>query len=189
MRMKLRELSESCQDVAVTDVAVTSNPLTKVIAEKLAEDGELIAGLIALVPEASEEWRPDWPVADGSLPFSAFELAKHLAESYAALAACLKKLHPERLSHFKASPIGDSLASFQSSVSRSNRWIAEGFLLTKDSELSTLIPTYFAPEGDPFLATLWANQKHVQHHFYQLFVYLKLMGLPMGTQHLHHFRK
>jgi hypothetical protein len=35
---------------------------------------------------------------------------------------------------------------------------------------------------------LLANWKHINHHAHQLFLYLKLLGVPVSTQHLYRFK-
>jgi len=183
MRTKLRDKGKSCQDVAIMP-----KPISDVIASKIDEDAGLIAGLISLIPHSQMDWRPDWPHDPTKPPFSALELATHLVESFAAIPACLKKLHPEVLAHFEQPMTQPAVASILASLETSRARAVEGFSLTADEDLTRDIPTYFSPLGEPFLETLWANLKHLQHHTYQLFIYLKLMGLPVTTANLHKFK-
>jgi hypothetical protein len=146
-----------------------------VLAARILEDADLIAEMLALVPEGREDWRPDWPVTGGDPPFPVARLREHLAESLAGICACLDRLHP---SH-RARPCDfDGL----------RQMARDGFALLCDRELTASLPTHFAPEGAPFLDTLLINWKHLVHHGYQLFVYLKLMGVPVSTRHLFRFR-
>jgi hypothetical protein len=65
---------------------------------------------------------------------------------------------------------------------------ATGFDQLTEPQLTQSIPTYFTPEGEPFLAIFLTNWKHLNHHAYQLFTYLKLYGIPVSTRHLYRFR-
>ena len=147
--------------------------LTLVLAAQVTSSADLLADLLAMVPQVPGEWRPPWPA------FSLAELTTHLTESVAGVAACFHRLHPDRLAHFADAP--RDFASLR-------HLIDEGFAATDDRDLARSIPTFFTPSGEPFLAVLLVNQQHLHQHTYQLFVYLKLLGLPVETRHLYRFR-
>lgn len=159
----------------------TLNPMSRVLTEVLAhrfdEDLALILDMLALIPPDKHDWRPDWP----STPFTFAELTDHLVMSWGGVIACLHKLHPEKLSHLATQ------REIPLEIARS--LTQEGFALTADSDLARRIPTHFNPAGEPFLATLLINGKHIHHHAYQLFVYLKLLGLPVGARQLYRFQQ
>jgi hypothetical protein len=154
--------------------------MTRVLAARVDEDLALIEEMLALVPEGSSEWRPPW--ADG---FSVGELAGHLAESCGGICGCLARLRPS-LAWTRAEP-----AEFKESlrvIAAYRGLTREGFALVEDGDLMRVIPSYFVPDGEPFLALLLVNLKHVNHHAHQLFVYLRLMGVPVGTRQLYRFK-
>ncbi len=170
------------------------NPIVAVLARKVDEDTVLIEEMLQMVPAGKEEWRPDWLSSTGEPAFSVTRLAAHLVESYGGLTACFARLHGEKLAQFEA--LKDQIAEAKSpSLAESRALIAscrihaaEGFAATSDADLSSLIVTYFSPKGEPFLETLLSNWKHIHHHAHQLFLYLKLLGVPVSTQHLYRFK-
>ena len=148
--------------------------ITAILAGQITTDADLLTDLLALAPVHQPDFRPPWLPA-----FSLAELTTHLTESLAGLAACFHRLHPDRLAHFLTAPRDSTTL---------RHLIAEGFAATTDSDLDRAIPTYFTPTGEPFLSVLLVNQQHLHHHTYQLFVYLKLLGIPVETRHLYRFK-
>lgn len=172
-----------------------SRVLTEVLARRFDEDLALIEEMLALVPEGREGWRPAWPPSpDGGEAFTVAELAAHFLMACGGVNGCLQKLHPDKLKHFTALKEQVALAKKpRLAVTRAllasfRAQMREGFAATADADLGRKIPTYFTPAGEPFLETLLTNGKHVNHHAYQLFVFLKLMGVPVGTRHLYRFK-
>lgn len=146
--------------------------LTECLARKMAEDLQLLAGLLSMLPAESEQWRPQ-----GREAFSVGELRQHLVEAAGAVCACFHRLHPEQLKHFE----GDR----PSSVEGFRAWIEEGFRASEDADFSRSIATYFSPQGELFLSVLMSNWKHLHFHTYQLFIYLREMGIPATTADLY----
>ena len=159
----------------------SAHAVSELLAARILEDAGLIAELLALIPEGREEWRPtDWPVSpEGDPPFNVARLRAHLAESLAGVCACLYRLHPEEEpAHLRTAAGFETL----------RQAAADGFARLTDAGLTRSLPTVFAPQGAPFLETLLINWKHLLHHGHQLFLYLKLLGVPVGTRHLYRFR-
>lgn len=156
-----------------------------VLFAKIDEDFALAEGLLALAPAGQDDWRPPWP---GEAPFTLAALAAHLAESFGGICACFARLHPEALRHWeKSETLGLSVAESRELVGRYRQRLREAEALTVDSDLARPITTYFAPAGEPFVSVLLTNTKHTNHHVHQLFTYLKLLGVPVGTRHLYRF--
>jgi hypothetical protein len=166
------------------------NAIIDVLARKVDEDLVLIEEMLEMVPEGKGEWVPDWPSASGEAAFSVDRLAGHLVEACAGLCACFVRLHGERLPHFEALKVrvmtGEEPPLVLIAACRGH--IAEGFSVTTNADLSRLVVTYFSPQGEPILETLLGNWKHVNHHAHQLFLYLKLLGVQVSTQHLYRFK-
>ena len=161
----------------------SDRPVSSLLAARILEDAELIGEMLTLTPEGRGDWQPDWPPSiAGEPPFPMAQLSAHLAESLAGVCACLHRLYPVELAHFDK--LGQSAASF-STLHQAAR---AGFDLLADADLTRPLPTVFSPEGAPFLETLLINWKHLLQHGHQLFLYLKLMGVPVGTRHLYRFR-
>jgi hypothetical protein len=51
-----------------------------------------------------------------------------------------------------------------------------------------MIPSVFVPEGESLLTLLLGNLEHLINHKYQLFFYLKLLGLPVTSRDIYHWR-
>jgi len=66
--------------------------------------------------------------------------------------------------------------------------IQGGFGVLRDAALSRMLPTVFVPAGESVLTLLLGNLEHLVNHKHQLFVYLKWMGVPVGTPDLYHLR-
>ncbi len=158
--------------------------MTQVLFARIDEDFALVEEMLALAPPGGGDWRPNWP---GDLPFTMEELGGHLAESCGGVCACFARLHPS-LDWQQAETAGLRIGRNRRVIAAYRAQLREGFAMTKDADLERIIPAYFVPEGEPFLAVLLTNWKHVNHHAHQLFIYLKLLGVPVGTRHLYRFR-
>jgi hypothetical protein len=158
--------------------------MTRVLFDRIDEDFALIEEMLALVPNSSEDWRPDWP---GDLSFTMSELVAHLAESCGGVCACFARLHPE-MNWTRAETAGLSVGRNGRVIAAYRAQVREALALTRDDDWMRVIPTYFVPEGEPFLAVVLTNLKHVNHHVHQLFTYLKVWGVPVGTRHLYRFK-
>jgi hypothetical protein len=158
--------------------------MTQILFDRIDEDFALIEEMLAMVPPSADDWRPNWP---GDLPFSMPELVAHLADSCGAVCACFARLHPE-WGWTRAETAGLRVGLNRRVIARYRAQLREARERTRDEDWIRIIPTYFAPDGEPFLTVLLTNLKHVNHHAHQLFIYLKLLGVPVGTRHLYRFR-
>jgi len=165
-----------------------AQPLTAALVSKIHEQIERTSHLIELLPADSPNWQPEipaaWPVAT---------LLGHLLECCAGLCAVLAAAEPERLAHFRALrdlPVNHTTAPAEalSRLALYRARIDEGFALVADAGLARMIPTVFVPEGESVLTLLLGNLEHLINHKHQLFTYLKLMGVPVGTADLYRFR-
>ena len=68
------------------------------------------------------------------------------------------------------------------------RHIDEGFAVLADDDLTRVLPTVFVTTGEPVLTLMLENLEHLINHKFQLFSYLKLMGLPVATADLYRLR-
>jgi hypothetical protein len=180
--------------VSSDKLCAVTREIVVVLAAKAAEDMALVESMLEMVPPGQNNWRPDWCSSSGDAAFSTLQLAQHLVDAGSGLCACFARLHPLKLAHF-ATLQHRVRASEQLSVEACRDLIAqcrihvvEGFALCSDADLTRKIETYFSPQGEPFLETLLSNWKHWNHHAYQLFLYLKLLGVPVGTEHLYRFK-
>ena len=175
--------------MATTSLTSSAHPVRNVVAARILEDAELIFEMLALAPPDSGAWRPpDWPATHGDPPFSLAQLTAHLVESLGGICACLYKLHPEPLAGVAWLKDGAAALPAREAMAELQRAARAGFDLVTDADLMRDLPTVFAPEGEPVLATLLVNWKHLLHHAHQLFVYLKLLGAAVDTRHLYRFQ-
>ena len=163
--------------------------LTTLLFHKLREQVERTDHLIAAVPPGRLEWRPDIEVP----AFTMGALLGHLMECVAGFCAVLYTCHPDRLRHFLALrelPV-DHAATAEGARERMAvyvRHIDEGFALLTDADLARVVPTVFVADGEAVMTLLLGNLEHLINHKFQLFHYLRLMGVPVSTGDLYVLR-
>jgi hypothetical protein len=164
------------------------DPVCAALLAKIQEQVERADHLIGLLPDSALEWAPPFP---GAWPAST--LLGHLLDCLAGFCAVLYAVDPVRLAHFanlRSLPVnhrcGKEEAKARISVYRDR--IDEGFGLLHDPSLSRALPTVFAAAGEPVITLLLGNLEHLISHKYQLFTYLKLIGVDAASRDLYHFR-
>jgi hypothetical protein len=154
---------------------------------KIEDQLERTSHLISLVPADKLEWTPPMPKG-----FSVGTLLAHIMECLAGFCAVLHASRPDRLQHFLElkkltvdQHFGPNEAQTRLGVYRDH--IREGFTVINDADLSRKIPTVFVPNGEPLLNLLLINFEHLASHKYQLFIYLRMIGLQVSSSDLYHF--
>jgi DinB superfamily len=162
-------------------------PLTSALFSKIEEQIERTIHLIGFVPEADLAWRP--PIAES---WSFGEVLGHLLDCLAGLCAVLYAVHPEQLAHFtelRNLPVnhmcGPEEARLRAASYRCH--LDQGFAVLRDADLGRKLPTIFVPEGEVVMTLLLGNLEHLVNHKHQLFMYLKLFGVGVGTPELYRF--
>lgn len=157
------------------------------ILAKVAEQVERADRLVALVPPDHIEWRP----APDS--FRLCDLLGHLLECLAGFCATLYVIDKDRLASFAR--LRELEVNHCCGISEARlrmrdymNCIEEGFAVITDTDLALNVPTVFAAEGEMVLTLLLGNLEHLINHKYQLFFYLKLMGVAVGTPDLYRLR-
>lgn len=154
---------------------------------KLREQIEITRKLLAFIPIDRLEWQPQQD------SFRIGDLLGHLLECLAGFCAALYTLRPNELSHFQ-NLHNQKVNHFcrieeaQSRITEYQAYIEEGFALLKDADLALKISILFATEGETVMTVLLGNLEHFINHKYQLFFYLKLLGIPVSTENLYQFR-
>jgi len=121
------------------------------------------------------------------------DLLGHLLDCAAGFCALLYSIDKDRLSHFeklRGLPV-NHFCGIEETGSRLAEYIThieEGFASLEDADLCKLIPTVFVPAGEPILTLLLGNLEHLINHKYQLFIYLRLLGVDVGTKDLYRIR-
>ncbi len=185
-----RDAPRAC--LAPTDCVEVFWAVTRVLCDaflsKIEEQIERADRLIALYPESRLDWQPAMQGA-----FSGALLLGHLLECLAGFCAVLHAVKPDHLRHFselRLLPVnhrcgtGEARARIEAYRAR----IREGFALIQDSDLARLVPTVFVGSGETLLMLLLGNLEHLVNHKHQLFTYLKLIGVDVGSGDLYHFR-
>ena len=161
-------------------------PLVGSVHAKVAEQIERTVHLLGLIPDA--EWRP--PVGGA---WSCGELLGHMLDCLAGVCAVLYTARPEALAHFtELQKLAVNVACGpKEALGRIELYrvrIEEGFAVLHDNDLGRRLPTVFVAEGETVLTLLLGNLEHLINHKHQLFMYLKLAGVGVGTPDLYRFR-
>jgi len=160
--------------------------LTDALLSKIHEQIERTVHLIGRLPD--EQGTPPIP---GAWPVG--HLLGHLLDCLAGFCAVLYAADPERLRHFAALrhlPVNHLCPASEACqrIALYARHIDQGFASLTDADLGRKLPTVFVPDGEPLLTLLLGNLEHLINHKYQLFAYLKLMGVNVGTPDLYRLR-
>lgn len=164
-----------------------SNTLVTLLLAKLEDQIDRAEHLIALIPPDKLEWAP---VADYR---RVCDLLGHLLECMAGFCAALYAVNPERLAHFaelRELPV-NHCCSIEEARKRARDYrehIKQGFDLLNDDDLKRQVPTVFVPEGEALMTILLGNLEHFINHKYQLFFYLKMLGVEVATGDLYRIR-
>ncbi len=163
--------------------------LSAALLAKVGEQVERAEHLISFIPPDRLDWRPELATGAASIG----ELLGHLLECLAGFCAALYGLNPDRLAHFaklRELPVNHfcQIDEARWRIADYMSHIEEGFARVTDDDLGRSVPTVFVPEGEPALAILLGNLEHLINHKYQLFFYLKLLGVPVATEDLYQLR-
>ena len=161
--------------------------LAALLLAKLDEQVERTERLISLIPPDKLTWKPH----PDSLRVC--DLLGHLLECLAGFCATLYAANPDRLSHFamlRELPVNHccQIEEARERIREYARHASEGFKALSNGELSKSIPTVFVADGEPLMTLLLGNLEHLINHKYQLFFYLKLLGVSVGTDDLYRLR-
>jgi hypothetical protein len=164
------------------------DPLCDSVWAKVDEQMERTAHLIRLLPEERLDWIP--PIAGA---WTLGMLLGHLLDCMAGICAVLAAAEPEQLAHFSALrdlPVNHRCTAEEAlgRIAAYRDHIREGFRALTDADLSRRIPTVFVPAGEPLLTLLLGNLEHLVNHKHRLFVYLKMLEVPVGSGDLYRFR-
>ncbi len=169
---------------------MSGNRLVSAIQSKFHEAVERTQHLITLIPEDRLHWRPTGPEESYS---DIGHLLGHLLCTMGGFCAVMQRAFPEKLGHFEElrtieinhfCPPEEAIERIRFFAEH----VDEGFRECTDKDLERILPTIFVPAGEPMLTLLLNNLEHLINHKYQLFFYLKLLGVKVGTEDIYHFR-
>lgn len=170
---------------------MASNRLVLALQKKFHQNVERTQHLISLIPEGKLQWHPE-----GSEDQYADigHLLGHLLCCMGGFCAVMHRAFPEALKHIAdlRSLEVNHFCKPEEALERIRLYashIDQGFHLSNDTDLERILPTIFVPEGEPMLTLLLNNLEHLISHKYQLFFYLKLLGVEVGTKDIYQFHK
>lgn len=168
-----------------------SKQLVLSLQRKFHENQERTEHLISLIPTDHLTWRPENETGSYS---TIGNLLGHMLCCFGGFCAVMHRAFPEELKHIADLRLLEvnHFCHQEEAIERIrlySKHVDEGFSLADDSDLERLLPTVFVPEGETMLTLLLNNLEHLTSHKYQLFFYLKLLGLQVGTRDIYHFHK
>lgn len=144
--------------------------------------------LIGQLPPNCLEWNPTLP----SQSFDMGHLLGHLLECLAGFCAVFYAAFPRQLGELlelKSLPVNHACPA-EEAVRRLRVYahaIEAGFDLCSGEDLARKLPTVFV-EAESVATLLLGNLEHLINHKYQLFMYLKLLGVPVTTGDIYCWR-
>lgn len=164
-------------------------PLCAAVQAKILEQVERTQHLIDLLPPGRADWAPAIPDA-----MSVGHLLGHLLDCLAGFCAVLYAVSPDRLAHLAALRhlrVNHDCppAEASSRIAQYRAAIEEGFAVIQDSDLPIPVPTVFVIRGELLITLLLGNLEHLINHKYQLFLYLKMLGVEVRSSDLYRFRE
>jgi len=167
---------------------VLDNTISESIRNKVREQIERTKHLIKLIPSDRIDWNPKWP--SGSSDFG--HLLGHLLDCLAGFCAVFNAAFPQKFKgalELRSLPVNHACGA-EEAIARIGvyvKYIEQGFKLCRDQDLQRMLPTLFTP-GESVMTLLLGNLEHLINHKYQLFVYLKLSGIPVTTGDIYCWR-
>ena len=160
--------------------------LTAAIHAKISEQIERTQHLITLIPGHSGGWTPQIP---GAWP--ADMLLGHLLDCLAGFRAALHAASPaDSLAALRDLPVNQACSTAEA-IARIEIYkdaLDHAFAQITDEQLSFRVPTVFTKNGELLLTLLLGNLEHLINHKHQLFTYLKMIGVSVGSSDLYRFR-
>jgi hypothetical protein len=162
--------------------------ISAAIISKVNEQIERSIHLTGFVPAGQLHWRPPIPGT-----WSLGELLGHLLDCLAGFCAVLYAAHPEPLRHFadlRQLPVNHACGPDEARerIGLYRLYINQGFAIVDDADLDRKLSTVFVADGETLLTLLLGNLEHLINHKHQLFMYLKLMAVNVGSEDLYQFR-
>jgi hypothetical protein len=166
--------------------------ITDALKDKVFEAIERTEHLVAQVPADQLKWAPEFTGAHAP-PQDLGHMLGHLLDCLAGFCAVFAAGFPAELAdlqQLRRLPVNQSCSREEAGTGL--RMFAEcierGFRCCTDANLARKIPTVFVPEGESLFTLLLGNFEHLTNHKYQLFLYLKLAGVPVSTSDVYRMR-
>jgi hypothetical protein len=171
---------------------LSQRPVVDSLRAKVFEAIERTSHLVSLLPANRLEWRPEFP-ANVTQPGDLGRTIGHLLDCLAGFCAAFAGAFPYLASEYQQArevPVNGTCPpeEWHSHAETFARCISLGFDRCQDTDLGQRVPTVFVPEGETLLTLLLGNLEHLNNHKYQLFLYLKLAGVPVTSRDVYRFR-
>jgi DinB superfamily len=168
-------------------VAVPDNSIVESIRVKVREQIEKTEHLIQLIPPDRMKWNPQWSRDSTDVG----HLLGHLLECLAGFCAVFHAAFPQKLEGMlalRSLPVNHFCKPDEAAgrIPAYAKYIEQGFELCGEEDLSRMLTTIFATES--VMTLLLGNLEHLINHKYQLFVYLRVLGIPVTTGDIYCWR-
>lgn len=160
--------------------------------DKIQETIERTEHLVSMAPPEMLKWYPE-AAGSQAVPIDLGHLLGHLLSCVAGFCAALHAAFPSALremEELRGLAVDHSCGPEEARgrIESYARHIAKGLALCDEEALGRKIRTVFVPEGETLLTILLGNLEHLTNHKYQLFFYLKMLGVNVGTPDLYRLR-
>jgi hypothetical protein len=171
--------------------------VVEAVREKVRETIERTEHLIGMTPSGQLGWSPG--MAEEAVPDAEAQaidlghLLGHLLTCLAGFCAAFYAAFPETLSEFerlRGLSVDHSCMPEEAKkqIAIYAAAIEKGFACCREEDLVRKVKTVFVPEGETLMTLLLGNLEHLMNHKYQLFFYLKMLGVKAGTEDLYRLR-
>ena len=171
--------------------------VVEAVREKVRETIERTEHLIGMTPSGQLDWRPriagERRTDREGQAIDLGHLLGHLLTCVAGFCAALYAAFPEKLSEIerlRGLGVDHSCTpeEAQKRIAIYAAAIEKGFACCREEDLGRRVKTVFVPEGETLMTLLLGNLEHLMNHKYQLFFYLKMLGVSVGTEDLYRLR-
>lgn len=171
-----------------------SKTIAIILEEKVQGAVGRMEHLVSLVPADRLNWRPNPANEEIREVVDLGHVLGHLLDCMAGFCAAFLAAYPEELAEFvklKSAQVNHfcTPGEWRERIGIYKEGIDRGFRLCTDEDLKRPIATIFMPKGEALGSILLNNLEHLVNHKYQLFFYLRLLGVPVGTEDLYDLKK
>ena len=171
---------------------MASHAVVEALREKVREAIERTEHLIGMAPGERLGWRPRM-AEEGTAVADLGHVIGHLLTCMAGFCAAFYAAFPEKLASLQElrKMKVDHFCSPEEAKKQIGVYAAaieEGFARCGEEDLGRKVKTVFVPKGETLMTILLGNLEHLMNHKYQLFFYLKMMGVEVGTEDLYKLR-
>jgi len=171
--------------------------VVEAVREKVRETIERTEHLIGMTPSGQLDWRPriagEKQTDSEGQAIDLGHLLGHLLTCVAGFCAGFQAAFPEKLGEMerlRGLSVDHSCTPEEAKkrIAIYAAAIEKAFACCREEDLGRRVKTVFVPEGETLMTLLLGNLEHLMNHKYQLFFYLKMLGVKAGTEDLYRLR-